>query len=234
MAVMEVVLQQTFANQEIINRWNYVSSGTPASVSLSFALVQALGGIFDAALVPPAYPPTKFMRHLAAAQSSGVTFDFLFARDVYSTTDFYESPFVQPLIGTATGEALSPANAFGFRTNRVRTDVRRGTKRFVGLTEGNCGSLGALLPAFLTGAMATVAADMSAVLTYDDEGNTLTFNPAICSKEKYTPDPERPERTAYRYYSTQTLQLQHTATGIQWDAYTTMRTQTSRQYGRGR
>lgn len=234
MAVMEVVLQQTYAGQETVNRWNYVSSGTPASVSLSFALINAMGGIYDAAGTPVGYPATRIMKLLAACQSSGVTFDLLYARDVYSTTDFYESPFVQPLVGAKSGEAMPPFVAFGYRTNRVRTDVRRGTKRFVGLLESDNASLGTLLPAFVTGVGAALRTAMSAVLTYDDEGNTISFNPCVCGKEKYVPDPAHPEKTAYKYYASQATQLSHTALGIQWDIYNTVRSQTSRQYGRGR
>ena len=235
MAIYEVVLQQNYASQQIINRWNYVSSGTPASVTGSFALTSALGAVYDAGAVPPAYPPTKLMRLLAAMQSTGVTFDLLSVKNLYSVTDFYEAPFVQALAGTQTGgEAMAPFIAIGFRTNRVRTDVRRATKRFVGLIETNVGVNGSLVAGFLTGPMAAVATAMAAVLTYDDEGNTITFNPAVCGKEKYTPDPDKPERVAYRYYSTEATQLSHTATGILWDSYPQVRSQVSRQFGRGR
>lgn len=235
MPIYEVVLQQNYAAQQCINRFNYVSTGTPASVTGSFALAFALGAIFDGAAVPPAYPATKLMRKIAGIQSTSVAFDLLSVKNLYSVTDFYESPFIQSLFGALSGtDNVTPALAYGFRTNRVRTDVRRATKRYVGVIEGNMQTGGNVVPAFLTGAMLTLQQEMSAVLSYDDEGNTISFNPAVCGKESYASNPAHPERVAYKYYETESEQLQHTATGIIWDAYTTIRTQVSRQYGRGR
>jgi len=235
MAIYEVVLQQNFNGQQCINRWNYVGTGTPSSVTGSFGLISALGGIYDGAAVPPAYPPTKLMRILAGCQSNGVTFDLLSAKDIYSVTDFYEAPFVQPLAGAiSAGESMSPFIAYGFRTNRVRTDVRRATKRFVGATENNVAAAGAILSGFLTSNLNPLAALMSATLTYNDEGNTLTYTPCVCGKERYLPDPAKPEKPAYRYHETEAEQMLHTAQGILWDAYPTVRSQVSRQVGRGR
>jgi len=235
MPIYEVVLQQTYNGQQCINRWNYVGSGTPASVTGSFALVSALGAIYDGGAVPPAYPPTKLMRLIAAMQSTSVTFDALSVKSIYSVTDFYESPFVQALTGTTTGtDPMSPFIAMGFRTNRVRTDVRRATKRFAGAIEGNSTGGGAISGTFLSGPMAAVAAAMSATLTYDDEGNTLTFTPCVCGKQSYPSNIAHPERVAYKYYDTESEQMLHTAQGIVWDAYNTLRSQVSRQVGRGR
>jgi hypothetical protein len=45
MPLYEVVLEQRYYNQQVVNRWNYVGSGTPASVTGSFALLSALGFI---------------------------------------------------------------------------------------------------------------------------------------------------------------------------------------------
>jgi hypothetical protein len=75
---------------------------------------------------------------------------------------------------------------------------------------------------------------MGAIITYDDEGNTISFAPAIVGKEKYTPDPLKPDRYAYRYYPTLAEQMEHVAQGFNWDVYNQVRTQVSRQYGRGR
>lgn len=234
MALYEVILQQTYFGQEIINRWNYISQGTPAAVSGSFALTSALGAIYDTIAVPPAYPPGRLMRLLSSAQANDVTFDFLSVRNLYSVTDFYETPFLNPLTGTQTSESLSPVNAFGFRTNRVRTDIRRGTKRLVGVTADAVIDGGVVASAFVSAQLNPIATEMSQVLEYNDEGNALTFTPAIFGRERYLPDPERPDRPAYRYYPTEVEQLEHVATGILWDAYPQTRSQVSRQYGKGR
>lgn len=234
MALYEVILQQTYFGQETINRWNYVSTGIPAAVSGSFALASALGAIFDTLAVPPAYPPGRLMRDIAQMQANDVTFDFLSVRNLYSVTDFYETPFLNPLTGSQTSESLSPVNAYGFRTNRVRTDIRRGTKRFVGVVADAVLDGGVIAGAFLTASVNPVAVEMSTVLEYNDEGNVISFTPAIFGREPYPVPDSSPVRTAYRYYETEAEQLEHVATGILWDAYPQTRSQVSRQYGKGR
>lgn len=235
MPVMELTLQTAYAGQLCINRWNYIASGTPASVSLSFALISAIGAIFDTTALPPAYPPGTLLRRITNQLSVGLTLEQVTALNVYSATDFYQTPFVQPYTGAQVGEGQSPAVAFGFRTNLVRRDVARGTKRFPGVPETLVASLGNLTVDG-QGAVADIADAMTDVLTYDDEGNTLTFTPAVCGKEEYDPNPTSPaaNHRAYRYYATEAAQLAHTAVGVLWEGYDTVRTQVSRQYGRGR
>lgn len=236
MPLMEVTLEQSYANQECINRWNYVASGTPASVTFSFGLIFALGAIFDEVAVPPGYPPGEMMQLIAAAQHQGVSFQTVTVKDVYSAVDFFSTVFVNPLVGAGGGEGLSPAMAIGFRTNRVRADIRRATKRFVGLSEGQVGSLGVLVPAFVTGTLNPLAEKMSETLEYDNESNILSYQPCVVKKERYNsetglPDPEG---NAYRYYENPVTQLANVALSVTWEPYETARTQVSRQYGRGR
>ena len=68
---------------------------------------------------------------------------------------------------------------------------------------------------------------------YDDEGNTLTFTPIVCKKQKYAVPDSDPVRYAYRYFPTEAEQMDEIAEGVTWQAYTQTRSQTSRQYGRG-
>jgi len=234
MALLELTLQATYFNQEIINRWNYVSTGTPASVTLSFALASAFGCIYDTVAVPPGYPANTPFAAIRGIQMNSLAYDQVSVRDVYSDVDFYETPFLQAAAGlVGSGEAMSPTSAAGYRTSRIRADIRRGTKRFAGLSEANVGPGGVFAAAALT-AMALVATRMGEVLSYNDEGNTITFTPVIVGKEKYVPNPANPDKFAYRYYPTLAEQEDHWAAGISWDYYTQVRTQTSRQYGRGR
>jgi len=236
MPLMEVTLEQSYAGQECVNRWNYLASGIPAAVSFSFALAQALGAVFDEVAVPPGYPPTGLMKLIAAIQHGGVSFQTVTCKDVYSATDFYSTAFVNALVGEKAGEGNSPTQALGFRTNRVRSDIRRATKRFVGVSEADSGPLGILAPTFLSGPMAAVAAAMSDTLEYNDEGNTLTFQPCVVKKQEYDPHPENtdPHPMAYRYYPTFAEQDDWLAVSVTWEAYDSVRTQVSRQYGRGR
>lgn len=233
MAIMELVLSQTYLSQQCINRWNFVSTGTPAAVSLSYALVHAFGAILVDGIPPLSYPTGTLMHWIRSMQNTGVIFDSIAARDLYSLTDFYETPFQGGTTGTYAGEGMSPAIAYGFRSTRSRLDVRRATKRFVGVSENHVGSGGTLDTSATD--IASVVDLMSAPLEYDDEGNIITFAPAVLGKERYqTSAPGvTPVTWAYKKYDTAAEQLEHTATGITWEAYDNVRTQRSRQYGVG-
>lgn len=230
MALMEITYQYQYQGQEMINRWNYVSGGTPAAVTLAFALVEAFAGIVVA-------NPDAPLRRVLGIQHTTVDPVLLAARDVYSNTDFYEFPFPSGWAGLRGGEAASPLLAWGFFTNRVRSDIRRGTKRIGGISETDLGVGGAIAPGS-EGFINAVATSMSNVLEYDDEGNTITFSPAVVKKQRYVPDPLRPTQYAYRYIPEdeggQAAQLADTVTGVLWTAYDRVRSQTSRQFGRGR
>ena len=224
MAIYEVTLMQEFRGVQTINRFNYILSGVPAAVTGSYALIEALGYANSSTQTP-----LTVLGHLQACQHEEVEFVNIVAKNLYSVTDFYETPFLPGTVGTiGSVDALPPFVSFGFKTNRVRSDVARGTKRFIGLNETWVNG-GTLVESALT-ALNTLSGAMSATLTYNDEGNTLTYTPAVCGKELYT----TPKNTqAYRYYATEVEQLEHTASGVLWQAYTTARSQTSRQFGRG-
>lgn len=226
--LMELTLFQSYYNQQSVNRWNYVASGTPAAVTLSFALASAMGWLSDTTALNTSSVGGK----LQAIQSSSVLYASVLARAVYIDDDFYDSPFLAGTAGLTTGGAgdMSPMNAYGFKTNRVKQSIGRGYKRFIGMVEGAVASGG-----ILTGGFPGLAEDlsdaMSASLTYTDEGNTLTFVPCVVQKEKYVvPDSGK---NAYRYYAAQATQLTHTAQGVAWTAYQDTRSQVSRQFGRG-
>lgn len=228
MAILELVVNQSYYGQLVVNRFHYVSSGTPAAVSLSFALVSAAGFIPD----PPS--ATTFAEGTLAdafenVQVEALTYVSTYARDLYSVTDFYEIPYVNAITGDRSGEGLSPAVATGFYSNRVRTDIRRGMKRFAGLSESDVGP-GGVLAAGFAASTTFMANALGEALTYDDEGNTLTFVPAILGLEEYT---TLAGNRAYRPYATQSAQLSHVAQGVTWAVYPQARTQVSRQYGRG-
>lgn len=233
MALMELVLSQTYANQQCVNRWNFQSTGTPAAVSLSYALVHAFGAILTDGIPPLSYPTGTLMHWIRSMQNTGVSFDSIAARDLYSVTDFYETPFQGGTNGTYSGEGMSPAMAFGFRSTRTRLDIRRATKRFVGVSENHVGSFGSIDTSATD--IATIVELMGSPLEYDDEGNTITFSPIVLGKERYqTSAPGvTPVKWAYRKYETEAEQLEHIAVGVAWEAYDNVRSQRSRQYGVG-
>lgn len=238
MALYEVTLFQTYMQQEIINRWNYISTGTPAAVTGSYALANALGAIFESAGIGTAYDNNKMMCKIAALQGTAVAFDGLAVRNIYEPNDFYETPFIQPLNGAQTLDANTPFVSVGFRTSRVNGEIRRGQKRFTGVPESQVGPGGTLIAAYVTTANA-LAVEMADVQPYTDEGNTLSFAPAIVSKECYDPSGGngcnvKKGHKAYRYYEDLAEQLEHVAQGFSWELYPQVRSQTSRQIGRGR
>lgn len=222
MAIYEVVLRQRYEEQEIVNRWNYITSSTPSGNTGAFGLITALGAIsLDALTV---------MGALQVLQNVAVNFIDIEARNIFSDTDFYTRPFASSTNGEAIGIGLSPVAAFGFRTSRTRRDVRRATKRFVGVTEEQQSQGGILIPATLA-EMDLLATAMGDSIEYDSPGGTIVYEPAVCSKVEYTTPSGK---KAYKYRANEAEQLEHTMTGFVWEPYDSVRSQTSRQYSRGR
>jgi len=236
MPLFEVVLAGTYFNQATINRWNYVGTGIPAAVSRAFALASAFGAIFDPTAIPPSYPDDTVLDALSSVTVNTWTWQQLTVINVYDPTDFYQVPFVNPFGGANAAEGMSPVVSFGFRTNQVRRDIARGTKRIPGVGEDRVGAGGVINGSTVT-VLESVAEKMSEVITYDDEGNTITFAPCVVKKQEYDPNPDNPaarNHRAYRYYPTEAEQMENVAQGIIWQPYTTVRSQVSRQYQRGR
>lgn len=225
---MELTLNTTYFNQKCVNRWNYIASGTPAAVTLSFALQSAMGWLAEITTLDTG----TIGGLLQGLSSPGVIFNSSIARAVYIDDDFYDNPFLANTLGTTAsgGDSLAPIDTFGFFSSRVKQSIGRGYKRFPGLMEGDVTSGGLIVSGHLT-AEEALADAMGETITYDDEGNTLSFVPCVVQKEKYTV--ELSGKDAYRYYADQAVQLEHTAQGINWTPYESVRSQVSRQYGRG-
>jgi hypothetical protein len=150
-------------------------------------------------------------------------------RNVYDPTDFIDLPFNPTVAGLGVGEVLSPINAFGLRSNRTRLDIGRGYKRFAGVPESSSATKGDIAAGALT-ALNALAALHGDILTYTDGALTDSFTPVVVKKLKYTTPSGR---TAYKYYPTEAEQLTKLAVGVVWESYTNVRSQVSRQYGRG-
>lgn len=230
-SIFQLTLQYTCFGQRCINTWNYYHfDATPPVTGLAYALVDAFGGI----PVGGVYPVTKLVHQISITVQAAVNFDQIICKDLYNPLDFYETPFTTALAGTGVGETLSPAMALGFRTTRVRSDIKRGTKRFVGVGEASVGTGGVFGAPFLSGVATDLGNEMSASIT----GNTPaaapeTFQPCIVKKERYLPPGNVAPNYAYRYYEDKVTALANIAIGIVWSPYDQVRTQVSRQYGRG-
>lgn len=223
----EVVLQGTYAGQEIVNRWNYLGTGDDAVAIPAVGLITELG----AAATGAEFGTGSLFRVVQSVQSSDLSYHQCLCRSIYVPTDFVDVPFPTPKPGDiTTSQGLAPFVAFGFRSNRVRTDIGRGYKRFAGVAESFVDALG-VVSSDLLSVMTTIAGLLGDTLSHTFGSNVWNFVPTIVGKEKIVspPDPVK-----YRYYTTEILQADHLATGISWEPYTDVRSQVSRQYGKGK
>lgn len=229
MPLYEVTLEQSYFGQQCINRWNYQSGAIPEGSSGAYLALVGMGFIADDDT--PAFDTTTIAGMLQPSQHSGVTFVQAIAKNLYSVTDFYTYAFpVGTIGGNAGGEGLSPTMAYGFTSDRTRSDIRRAQKRFVGVAENVVISGGGW-----TGAAAISLQDlgdrMGAVNTAEFDDVVTTFAPFVFGREKY--HPEGKTTWAYKYYDTLAEQLEHIAAITAFTLKPNVRTQTSRQYGRG-
>lgn len=224
----EVTLESSYFGQQIINRWNYVSSGSVVGATGSFALMSAMGFID----VAGDFPTVTVASRLQELQPSQVIYVSCLVKALYDDpTDFLDRGYAAGVTGH--GGATNPSSpilAFGFRTNRTRTDISRGTKRFVGVDETTVGD-GGIFSAGTLGAMDNIASAMSEDLSYTDGGSSLTLKPCIIGKKQVI---EGGVVVGYELYPTLAEQLDHIAQGIVWQSYNSVRSQVSRQYGHGR
>lgn len=223
----EVTWRGTYFNQEIVNRWNYLSGTIPPGILGSLGLLTALGGADS--------PPVFLSGSMFWTIMGGLSVDFsvqsveVRAASDYDPLDFFEVGYNPSMVGQNGNAGQSPTQAFGFRTNRVRLDIARGTKRFPGAPEGAVDPGGVIAASYLP-FLTDMATEMSEVKTFTATEGSVEYTPVVVSKKEYTTPSGR---KAYRYYPTLAEQLDHIAIGVTWSPYETIRTQTSRQYGRG-
>lgn len=225
MALYEVTLRQSYYGQLCVNVFSYITLPGIGVTPNALELLTLMGFIPEGD--PLAFPDDTVANAIFSFQSSAVNFLSAEARELYSVTDFYEAAYSPPIIGNLdTGDDMSPLVSFGFYTARVRTDIRRGFKRFVGVTEGiidNGGLIGSGIVAALT--------DCAEAMSEELGGVTAAYSPCVISRERIV-DPET-EHVTYRLYETEAEQEEHVANPLVYTFYDAVRSQTSRQYGRG-
>lgn len=230
MSIYEIVLDSSYFNQSCINRWNYISSGTVSGITGSQALMSAMG--FLPTGDPPAYPLSTIFQRIRDVSVTAVTFTQVIAKNIKDPLDFWTASFEPGTAGLLSAVGLGPFNAAGFRTTRTRSDIARGTKRFVGFPANGETNGGVIVPDHIA-LLHILAQNMGINLTYTGDGSNITFHPAIIQKLKYDVPNSNPVRHAYKYYPTEAEQVEHSMQGFVWEEYTTVRSQTSRQYGKG-
>ena len=222
----ELTLFTTYFSQRCVNVFNFILTGTPAAVTGSFGLAYAFGAIPTAGIVLSG----SIFEQLQAMVSQYVIFNQVRVKNPYDVTDFYSVPFPNGTIGLQTGEALSPTAALSIFSNQTRLDIQAGQKRYVGVPESYSAAGGTLTSSAMT-ALQELADRHSEPLTYDDEGNTLTYNLVVAKKYN---DLEADPPVVNAYWPTLTQQVANSAVGLLWTPRPYTSTQTTRQYGHGR
>jgi hypothetical protein len=227
--LMEVTVQTRYFGQNCINRWNYYSDGSPGTLSRAVLLANGMGFIRQGD--PPEYPTNTILRAWRELVPTAVEFIGFNILSVHDDFDLFSQAFVTGTVGLQenAGDPLPPFAAWGFRSSRTRQDIRRGYKRFVGVGEAQQGSGGNVGETWIA-YQNNLALAMSVPLTVNEGEVSVVFQPVIVQREEYTTPSGRKAR---RYYADPSEQLQHTMFFITWEAYNQVRSQTSRQYGRG-
>lgn len=233
--IMEVTVQGRLFNQETMNVFNYHYDGVASDPGgLASLLLNGLGWpLWDVG--SGSYPDTSVAEAWRLAVNGQFTFELITVRNVYSRTDFVEWLF--PIAGAARtgaegGEATSPALTYAFKSSKALADIKRGARRIAGASEPRIEAGGVISVAGLALLNELASTFSSALPAFGDQ-----FVSCICKKEKLpvlNPDGTPKGRFKYEYFTDIEEQLDNTAFPISWGAVSTIRTQTSRQYGRGR
>lgn len=233
--IFEVTIKSRYFQQECLNVMHYLWNGEGSdTVGQASALVAAMG--WTGWTIADNYPADSFAEAWQSISHTSVIFESVLARNIYSSTDFYEWLFLlggSSNAGTAVGTAASPAFAYGFKSSKTRFDIKRGARRMVGVSETNMEAGGVLSAGAMT-VLDDVAVKFGAIY---DAGEGNTFSPAICKKNRVPVldgEGEPTGRFKYVFFTDPAVQVANSAFPVTWQAVNTARTQTSRQYGRGR
>lgn len=217
-----VTLRMAALGQQIINRFDYF---VPTSMTGASALELLTLMGFVPTGDPALFPADTIAAGIQALCSDDLAFLEAEVVELYTPTDFYVAAFSPAAHGNNVPGIASITDAFGLFTNRVRTDIKRGFKR-IGGVPSDAYAGGSMVESAYLALLVVLAASMSTLLA----GVTATYSPAVFQFEAYTTPKGN---TAYRKYSTSAAQSAHVAHPMVWAAYDTVRTQVSRQIGRG-
>jgi hypothetical protein len=221
------------AGQLIVNRLNFTTNNETVETANAVGLLAALG--YDAA--DPTEPITNSVLYrLLFAQTTAYQIDEIIVRNLWSVTDFITQPVSgagwQGHIVVGSGDALPTFVAAKLRTNRVRTDIRRGTLSLTGGTEEQVEGADVWTAAYIT-LLDNVAAALNAPPTYTNGGASTQFLPSVFKKEDYVVPGSDPVRKAYRYYTDFALFQANIASPVTWSSVERVTSQVSRKIGRG-
>ncbi len=216
MAYYELSMRQVVWDQQCLNLFNFYSSGVGPVAGGAEDLVDTWRTAF-----------TPVLRALLRQALPEYSLNSVYAYDVNNPDDFFEYVWPNPVTGLNgdSGAATSPFMSFAFRTDRWRVGRNRGYKRFSGICEGDIAG-----NVFTPGG--TLLADIVTALEATVVGAITAYYPSIAGKEKYVPDPLKPDTYAYKYYDSEAVQRLESSLSNIWNAHR-LTTQRSRIAGHG-
>jgi hypothetical protein len=215
--IWSVTLLARKNDQEVRNVFYYEQTNTENTLELD---AQKLGFGFEAKFLDVAGEGLR-----SVAISNSVSYYGYEIRNLYDESVFLDLFFATPFTGGGTTESLPPFVAYGFRSDRTRSDVRRGFKRFTGVLEDQIQATGYSL-ATITELQTEIGDKLGEQL--QAVGTDPIYLPGVVGRIKYEVEPgkfayrlpENPAETKFMYTTNWVLQSQPT-------------TQNSRKIGRG-
>jgi hypothetical protein len=228
MPMYRVTLEGNYSGQQTINTFDMLSGAVPSGENGALLVLAGMGFAPYTGLTP--FGVDTFAGKLSLAQTVQAFFIQAVCRNLYSNTDFYTFAFAPDTHGQRTGQGMSPVLAAGFTTDRTRLDIRRGQKRFVGVSESDVDAAGYLNSDGQT-VWNAVGNTMDNITVVPVGAGTFTFTPYVFQKQKV--ERGTPLKTHYDEWATEAEALEHIAKINVWTLKPTVRSQVSRQFGRG-
>lgn len=231
-----VTIMGTCTGGAVMNQLSFLSDIDDPTTTNAFGLLQALG---YNPLLPTAPTVGTVLQRLLGAQTVLYQMQEIQVRSLTSVIDFITQPVTGAgwagAIAVPAGDQVPSFVAARIRTNRVRTDIRRGTLSLTGGIEENIDAGDQWGVSYVALLQAACNA-LNAVKSYTIGSVTTVFRNAVFQKERYISRPGGPDlspRYAYRYYTDETEFLENTAVGVTWSPQAKVSSQNSRKIGRG-
>lgn len=229
----EVTIIGDVISEQVINRLNFTSSNEDPLTATSLGLLQGLGYTPSD---PSVIAPTSFFGRYLSAQTTAFRVNEIIVRNLFSVFDFMTQPVTgsdwQGVIEIGSGDRLPTFVASKLRTNRIRTDVRRGTLSLTGGTEEQLEGTDVWNSAYMA-FLTDLATAINTGVTFTSGASSTNFIPSVFGKEKYPVPGSDPVRYAYRYFKDFSLFQAHAAVGVTWAPVARVSSQVTRKIGRG-
>jgi hypothetical protein len=228
--IFTATLQGRYFNQLLINRFQFISSSDVSPVEGCQALANALGAVDTSGVVlGNPLPSGTLMGTLEALQNAEIEYIAMEVITPYDAFGLFERIFPAGTTGDSgsSGDNLSPFIALSIRSDRTRRDVRRGFKRFAGVTESDVTATGPV-PTTL-GRLGDVAASISGTITGDAGPLNVAFQSAVVPLKR-VPDSDPPQ---YEQFENEGAAVSASAFPVTYQAEDKVTTQNSRKVGRG-